>query len=52
MCIQCVNIKVDDLAKILLQRVLKKLDPESLADKFEDARKRGPGWRKSLEAGQ
>jgi hypothetical protein len=35
-----------------LQRVLKKLDPESLAEAFEDARERGPGWRKRLEAGQ
>lgn len=35
-----------------LQRVLKELDPEALAEAFEDARKRGPGWRKRLEAGQ
>jgi hypothetical protein len=35
-----------------LQRVLKKLDPESLAEAFDDARKKGPGWRKRMNAGQ
>jgi hypothetical protein len=34
-----------------LQKVLEKLDPESLADAFEDARKKGPGWRKRVDAG-
>ena len=35
-----------------LQKVLEKLDPESLAEAFEDARKKGPGWRKRVDAGQ
>jgi len=35
-----------------LQKVLGKLDPESLADAFKDARKKGPGWRKRVDAGQ
>lgn len=35
-----------------LQNVLEKLDPESLAEAFEDARKKGPGWRKRVDAGQ
>jgi hypothetical protein len=35
-----------------LQRVLEKIDPESLAKAFEEARKRGPGWRKRVNSGQ
>jgi hypothetical protein len=35
-----------------LQRVLAKLDPESLAEAFEVAITRGPGWEKRVEAGQ
>ena len=35
-----------------LQKVLEKLDPESLAEAFEDARKKGPGWRKRVDDGQ
>jgi len=32
--------------------VLKKLDPESLAEAFEDARSMGPGWKRRVDAGQ
>jgi hypothetical protein len=35
-----------------LQQALGILDPESLEEAFEDARKRGPGWRKRVNAGQ
>jgi hypothetical protein len=35
-----------------LQKVLEKLDPESLAEAFQDGRKKGPGWRKRIDAGQ
>ena len=35
-----------------LQKVLETLDPESLAEAFKDARKKGPGWRKRVDAGQ
>jgi hypothetical protein len=35
-----------------LQRVLETLDPEVLAEAFEDARGSGPGWIKRIEAGQ
>jgi hypothetical protein len=35
-----------------LQKVLEMLDPESLAEAFRDARKKGPGWRKRVDAGQ
>jgi hypothetical protein len=35
-----------------LQKALEKLDPESLADAFREARKKGPGWRKRIDAGQ
>jgi hypothetical protein len=35
-----------------LQTVLKKLDPESLAEAFEDARSMGPGWKRRVDAGQ
>lgn len=35
-----------------LQKALEKIDPESLAEAFEGARKKGPGWRKRLNAGQ
>jgi len=35
-----------------LQKVLAVLDPEGLADAFEAARRRGPGWTKRVEAGQ
>jgi hypothetical protein len=35
-----------------LQKVLEMLDPESLAEAFKDARKKGPGWRKRVDAGQ
>lgn len=35
-----------------LQRVLNKLDPEGLAEAFEEALERGPGWRKRLVGGQ
>ena len=35
-----------------LQKVLEKLDPESLAEAFGEARKKGPGWRKRGDAGQ
>jgi hypothetical protein len=35
-----------------LQKVLEKLDPESLSEAFKDARERGPGWMKRIDAGQ
>ena len=35
-----------------LQKVLEKLDPEGLAEAFKDAQKKGPGWRKRVDAGQ
>ena len=35
-----------------LQKALEKLDPESLAEAFKDARNKGPGWRKRVDAGQ
>lgn len=35
-----------------LQNVLEKLDPEGLAEAFEEAREKGPGWRKRVDAGQ
>jgi len=35
-----------------LQKVLETIDPESLSEAFADARKRGPGWRKKVDAGQ
>ncbi len=35
-----------------LQRVIEILDPESLTEAFEGARKKGPGWRKRVDAGQ
>jgi hypothetical protein len=35
-----------------LQKVLEKLDPESLAEAFKDARERGSGWKKRVDAGQ
>jgi hypothetical protein len=35
-----------------LQAVLEKLDPESLEDAFEAAKKKGPGWRTRLDASQ
>jgi hypothetical protein len=35
-----------------LQKVLETLDPESLVDAFNQARKKGPGWRKRVDAGQ
>jgi hypothetical protein len=34
-----------------LQKVLEKLDPESIAEAFKDAREKGPGWRKRIDAG-
>ena len=35
-----------------LQKVLEKLDPESLSEAVKEARERGPGWRKRIDAGQ
>jgi hypothetical protein len=35
-----------------LQKMLEKIDPESLADAFEKARNKGPGWCKSVDGGQ
>lgn len=35
-----------------LQKVLETIDPESLAEAFAGARKRGPAWRKRVDAGQ
>jgi hypothetical protein len=35
-----------------LQKALETLDPESLVDAFNEARKKGPGWRKRVDAGQ
>jgi hypothetical protein len=35
-----------------LQRVLLKLDPEGLEEAFDDARQRGSGWVKRVDAGQ
>jgi hypothetical protein len=35
-----------------LQKALEKLDPESLAEAFKDARKKGPAWRKRVDDGQ
>jgi hypothetical protein len=35
-----------------LQKVLEKIDPESLSEAFMDARKRGPGWKRRVDAGQ
>jgi hypothetical protein len=35
-----------------LQKALEKIDPDSLAEAFEEAQKRGPGWRKRVNAGQ
>lgn len=34
-----------------LQKVFEKLDPESLSEAFKEARERGPGWRKRVDAG-
>jgi hypothetical protein len=34
-----------------LQRVLEKVDPETLSEAFKDARKKGPGWRRRVDAG-
>jgi hypothetical protein len=31
-----------------LQKILEKFDPESLAEAFQDARKKGPGWRQLI----
>jgi len=35
-----------------LQKILEKIDPESLEEAFKDARSNGPGWRKRIDAGQ
>jgi len=35
-----------------LQAVLKKLGPESLSEAFESARGTGPGWKRTVDAGQ
>ncbi len=35
-----------------LQKVLETLDPESLVEAFNEARKKGPGWKKRVDAGQ
>jgi hypothetical protein len=35
-----------------LQKILEKVDPESLEEAFKDARSNGPGWRKRIDAGQ
>jgi hypothetical protein len=35
-----------------LQATLEKLDPESLAEAFEDARSLGPGWKRRVDAGE
>jgi hypothetical protein len=35
-----------------LQKALETIDPESLAEAFEAARKKGPGWRRRVDAGQ
>jgi hypothetical protein len=35
-----------------LQRVLEKIDPLGLEEAFEEARQKGPGWRKRIMAGQ
>ena len=35
-----------------LQKVLLKLDPEGLEEAFDEARQRGPGWLKRVDAGQ
>ena len=35
-----------------LQAALETIDPESLSEAFEAARKKGPGWRRRIDAGQ
>jgi hypothetical protein len=35
-----------------LQKMLEKIDPESLTDAFEKARNKGPGWRKRVDGAQ
>lgn len=35
-----------------LQKILLKLDPEGLEEAFDEARQRGPGWLKRVDAGQ
>ena len=35
-----------------LQKALETLHPESLAEAFEEVRRKGPGWRKRVKAGQ
>lgn len=35
-----------------LQKILKKLDPESLTEAFEDAQNRGAGWEKRVNQGR
>jgi hypothetical protein len=34
-----------------LQKVLEKVDPETLSEAFKDARKKGAGWRRRVDAG-
>jgi hypothetical protein len=35
-----------------LQNILKKMEPEGLDEAFHEARRKGPGWRKRVDAGQ